>query len=395
MLSQKHPNLRSRTLLLAIGAYALTFGTANAYSSGNGGSQPAGEYHAALPNLNDGQTANPLLDIHQRLIIAPSSYPTNQPVSPASGSTFPVSASGTLPTHETGVASTTVSNFPSVQAVAPAVSASPFPVVQASGANFVVSGTVNIGNPASGAQLVAPTASNTAFNVNCVSGCGGSGTSGSTTSQGVYNTTLPTYTSGQTVTAQYDINGRAIISPLTISLPGPLPISEQYNASPINLANGVYGIPQIDQNGYTLLSPQSNIQTGGGIYQLNPPPLADGQVTQVRVDAQANTMVRAAVPIPVTVEQIGNLTDGSNSISVANTSQLLMNYDLTRRGFMIQNTSTGDLWINLTGAPATSASPSFKVAAGTTFQTPPFFPSSNPVAIFGATAGATYSVVKW
>lgn len=258
MLRQPRLNLHSAAILVAI---ALTCEPAFAFSSGNGGSQPPGEYHLNAPTLIDGQTANPLLDLHQRIIISPSSYPTQQPVSPAAGYVFPVSAPSTLPVHETGVSITSVSNFPSAQGVAPAPGASPFPVVQSSGTQFTVGGSVNVGpipggspipvSPASGSQftvggtvnvgnlpgtqLVGPSAANNAFNVNCVSGCSAGGGSGSSTSQGVYNSTLPTYTSGQTVTAQYDQNGRAIVSPFTISLPGPLAVTAS-STLPVSLS---------------------------------------------------------------------------------------------------------------------------------------------------------------
>jgi hypothetical protein len=393
MRPRHHSNLRSTAILVTLAAFAAGVSDAYAFSSGNGGSQPPGEYHSTLPTLGDGQTGNTQLDNRGRLIISPSSYPTQQPVSPATGYTFPVSTATTWPVHEQGTANVNVT-FPTVQAVAPAPSASPFPITPASGSQFTVNGTVNVGNYP-GVQLVGPTASNTAFNVNCVSGCPSGGGSGSSTSQGVYNAALPTYTSGQTVTAQYDQNGRAIISPFTISLPGPLPVADQYNTTLPVLTNGAYQPPGIDSNGLTLLSPQSNIQTGGGIYQLNAPPLADGQVTQVRVDAAGNTMVRAATPLPITVEQAGNPIDRSNKIALASTSQIVMPYDPTRRGFTLQNTSGGDLWINLLGGFATAGSPAFKVPTFTTFTTPPFYPASNPVTIYGATVNATYSVISW
>ncbi len=264
-----HRNARLTAILVTVSTFSITAATASGFSSGNGGNQPPAQYSSPLPTLTNGQSTQEQTDSSGRLLVSPSSFPSVQPVSLPS--TVPVTPATPFPVY-------------------PAPSASPF--------------TVNV-NDFPATQFVAPAASSSAFNVNCLSGCSGGGSSSSAGAQ--YNTIFPTYTNGQNVVPQYDSSGRAIISPIQSPFPvnvNNLPSTQlvapaasssafpvtcisgcsggsssssltgQYNSTLPNLSSGSSSAFQFDANGLLLLSPQNNIQSGGGIYQANPPPLA-------------------------------------------------------------------------------------------------------------------------
>ncbi len=178
-----------------------------------------------------------------------------------------------------------------------------------------------------------------------------------------YNSPLPTLNSGQGSYEQSDNRGRIIVSPSSFPSiqPVSIPTPAQYNSTLPSYTNGNSVTPQYDTNGRAIIAP----------FTLSLPS-----------------------PLPVTVQQTGSLSDAHNSIVTANTSQTLLSA-ATRSGFILQNTSSGDLWINLLGSSATSATPSFRVTSGSSFTTPPFFPSSGSFTIWGATANQTFSVVTW
>lgn len=83
-------------------------------------------------------------------------------------------------------------------------------------------------------------------------------------------------------------------------------------------------------------------------------------------------------------------TNRSGSITAANTSQTLAAANTTRKYLGIQNTSTGDLWIDEFGNDAVLASPSFRIAAGGSLNVR----TNAKIAIIGATAGQTWSATE-
>ena len=83
-------------------------------------------------------------------------------------------------------------------------------------------------------------------------------------------------------------------------------------------------------------------------------------------------------------------TDRSGTITVANTAQSLMAANTIRKGFRIQNQSTGDLWINDTGVAATIGQPALQIKAGGYLTSESWGCSQTSVSIVGATAGQSF-----
>jgi len=65
-----------------------------------------------------------------------------------------------------------------------------------------------------------------------------------------------------------------------------------------------------------------------------------------------------------------------------------------RRGFFVQNTSSGDLFIRF-GADASAAGSSIKLLAGAYYETPASYQGDARVSIFGATTGQSFAAGEW
>lgn len=88
------------------------------------------------------------------------------------------------------------------------------------------------------------------------------------------------------------------------------------------------------------------------------------------------------------------LTDKSGTITSGGAAQTLMASNASRRGFMIQNQSTGDLWISSLGTAA-ATQPSLWLPAGTYYEPPSGGVPTAAISIFGATTGQAFAAREW
>ncbi len=94
----------------------------------------------------------------------------------------------------------------------------------------------------------------------------------------------------------------------------------------------------------------------------------------------------------VTTVAVGDpAVNRSGAIAAGGTPQVLMPANPSRRGWMIQNLSTGDLWINDLGNAAAASQPSLKIPAGALYETPPHFTSRTALSLFGTVTGQAFS----
>jgi hypothetical protein len=97
----------------------------------------------------------------------------------------------------------------------------------------------------------------------------------------------------------------------------------------------------------------------------------------------------------------GNTVDRSGTITTGGTAQQLAPARQGRRGYSIQNQSTGDLWVRALGnreaaiANAAATQPSRKIPAGAYYETPPFGAPEGPISIYGATTGQAFQAEEW
>lgn len=93
------------------------------------------------------------------------------------------------------------------------------------------------------------------------------------------------------------------------------------------------------------------------------------------------------------VKLLGQITPGNTptvvngTITLGATAQTMV-AAAARKGIEIQNNSSGDLWVNLTGTAAVNGG--FKLAAGQGWTSPPGMSVSGAISIYGATTSQAY-----
>ncbi|MCY0854355.1 hypothetical protein [Cupriavidus sp. D39] len=92
-------------------------------------------------------------------------------------------------------------------------------------------------------------------------------------------------------------------------------------------------------------------------------------------------------PVPASITP----TDRSGSITTGGTAQALMAANANRRGWSIQNNSSGDLWLNEIGGTAVIGQPSLQLPAGALYESPASYCSPSAISIIGATTGQTFT----
>jgi len=92
---------------------------------------------------------------------------------------------------------------------------------------------------------------------------------------------------------------------------------------------------------------------------------------------QSDTVIRAVA------------SDRGGTITAGGTAQQLMAANAARRGYSVQNQSTGDIYINAM-TTATIDYHSLKIPAGSLYETTPTHVGPGAVSIIGATTGQAY-----
>lgn len=87
-------------------------------------------------------------------------------------------------------------------------------------------------------------------------------------------------------------------------------------------------------------------------------------------------------------------TDKSSTVTSGGAAQTLMAANTSRRGFWLQNQSSGDLWISSLGAAA-ATQPSMRVPPGVYYEPPPSGVPTAAISIFGATTGQAFAAREW
>lgn len=104
--------------------------------------------------------------------------------------------------------------------------------------------------------------------------------------------------------------------------------------------------------------------------------------------------VSSSNPIPIAYST-ATITSRSGTIATGGTAQSFMVANAARKGWFIQNNSTGDLWVNRFGGTATASQPSILIPAGALYETPDGGSGGNALSIFGATTGQTFTAAEW
>lgn len=104
--------------------------------------------------------------------------------------------------------------------------------------------------------------------------------------------------------------------------------------------------------------------------------------------------VSTSNPVPIAYST-ATITSRSGTITLGGTAQSFMTANAARKGWFIQNNSTGDLWVNRFGGTASADQPSIRIRAGRLYETPAGGSGGNAISIFGATTGQAFTAGEW
>lgn len=89
-----------------------------------------------------------------------------------------------------------------------------------------------------------------------------------------------------------------------------------------------------------------------------------------------------------------NFADRSGTITAGGTAQSLMAANSQRRGWWLQNVSSGDLWVSAVGTAAASQ-PSIRIPPNALYESPALSSATGALSIFGATTGQAFSAREY
>ncbi len=92
--------------------------------------------------------------------------------------------------------------------------------------------------------------------------------------------------------------------------------------------------------------------------------------------------------------QKATYTDKSGTITSGGAAQTIAAANTARRGFLIQNQSTSDLWISSVGTAA-ATQPSIWLPAGSYYEFPVNGVPTAAISLFGATTGQAFAAMEW
>lgn len=89
----------------------------------------------------------------------------------------------------------------------------------------------------------------------------------------------------------------------------------------------------------------------------------------------------------------GAVTNRSGTITTGASAQQLLASNASRKGYSLQNVSTGNLWIDNT--TAVQGSPSLKITPGSYYESPVGAQETVAISIIGATTGQAFTCKEW
>ena len=121
--------------------------------------------------------------------------------------------------------------------------------------------------------------------------------------------------------------------------------------------------------------------------------LQDGQQA---VGSSLSVVLATSHPTVTTmpVPQRGQSTSRSGTITTGGTAQQLAAANATRSYLLIQNQSSGNLWIDF-GTTAVAGQPSILIGPSGSYESPPNFCETGAVSVIGATTGQAWAAKEF
>jgi len=112
-----------------------------------------------------------------------------------------------------------------------------------------------------------------------------------------------------------------------------------------------------------------------------------------KIPALGGAAASASLPVVATVAGV-TYTDRSGTITAGGTAQQLAAANASRKGYFIQNNSSGDIWINSV-TTAVLSQPSLKIVTGAIYECPANGAPVTAISIIGATTGQAFSAREY
>ena len=145
-------------------------------------------------------------------------------------------------------------------------------------------------------------------------------------------------------------------------------------------------MPATSSSSSSITGLQTDLDTLAGTVGSVPQPTA---ITTFSQPVVGGSEVSKSNPVPVSGAS-GALTDVSGTITTGGTSQVLQAAQTTRKYIMIQNISSGNLYLNFTSA-ATTGEGSYELLPNGVFTMEGNFVSNEAINIIGATSGQAFT----
>jgi hypothetical protein len=136
----------------------------------------------------------------------------------------------------------------------------------------------------------------------------------------------------------------------------------------------------------TVQSLATEVDGSGNLVPLHAPATTTAQGVSTPVGPQN--------PLPVINTAGAAAADGSGAIAAGGSAQSLFGGIVPQNGFLVQNNSSGNLWISDVGV-ASSGGASLQLGLGALFVTPPGYKPAGAVSIFGPTTGQVFAARRW
>lgn len=127
----------------------------------------------------------------------------------------------------------------------------------------------------------------------------------------------------------------------------------------------------------------------------------DSNSNLVPVHAPASTAAGVAAPVgpanplPVVNTAGAAASDGSGTLATGGAAQTLFGGIAPQNGFLVQNNSSGALWISDVGTASAGGAAIQLAANGGVFVTPSGYKPAGAVSLYGATTGQAFAARRW
>ena len=137
----------------------------------------------------------------------------------------------------------------------------------------------------------------------------------------------------------------------------------------------------------TVQSLSTEVDGSGNLVPVHAPAATDAQGVSTPVGPQN--------PLPVINVAATAANDGSGTVATGGSAQTVFGGVVPQNGFLVQNNSSGALWISDVGVASAGGASIQLPANGGIFATPSGYKPAGAVSLYGATTGQAFAARRW